>query len=147
MQLGFHVQVLYYVHLQNSLFLFFCKCTKNDQRHQKFKTKARYENSTVKLVFKSYLCKKLLNELYFSQNWHFLCFRRSKHNSHRVKRSFLLKKPILQFPNYDKLESPKMNHPTTYVFWLHNNGKKTQTQYIPYIPYQNGPYTYVIIVT
>ena len=52
--------------------------------------KGRYENSTIKLVFKScqtfaeYYFKKLM----FQQNWNFLCVYRSEDNSQLAKRTF-----------------------------------------------------------
>ena len=52
--------------------------------------KGRYENSTIKLVFKScqtfaeYYFKKLM----FQQNWNFLCVYRSEDNSQLAKKKF-----------------------------------------------------------
>ena len=77
------------------------------------KTKARYENSTIKLQL-SNLCRKLLHEIHFPKIDTYICFRRSKHYSHLPKRTFSYVEINRQLPNYEQPES-LLNTATTAI--------------------------------
>ena len=60
-----------------------------DEKYGIYTVKVRYENSTINLVLKSCqtFAENYFMKLIFPKICTFLCFRRSKHNSHLAKRT------------------------------------------------------------